>query len=240
MSIVDKIKAHLSYERLNEDDEPFGTTLLPGLSAAEIAHVEELIKCRVSDEVRELLNYCGGFHEGPMEIVKFTGSDVDGVHPKLNERLRQLSPDGFGNFWCFWSTSVTAGLGPIYYYQHEGPMLFYQSASLIDFVEEYLRFMTPPYASLIDDVHEFRIKPIKELDRDLKSHAVAVSAGDEVLRSLAVSLPADLLFYDFRAAKIGDGIDFKGLEIVDIHLVDPILVVKRTRGWLEKIISIGK
>jgi hypothetical protein len=58
-------------------------------------------------------------------------------------------------------------------------MIFYQSSRLVEFVEECVRSMTPPFKSLIDDVHEFRLKPIRDLNSDLIERDVAISSGDD-------------------------------------------------------------
>lgn len=238
MTIVDRITEHLRNPPLNEDGEPFGTTLLPPLSAEEISALERIFGCAIGSETRALLSHCGGFREGVMEIVDFKGEEARYVRKALQGRFREISPDGYGNFWFYWTSATNSNLGPIYYYQHEGPMLFYQSDSLIDFVGEYLRFMTPPYDSQINDVHEFKLKPLGQLNLDLIERTVALASEDSEMRTFAESVPENSLLYDFRGAKIGDGIDLEKLELISIHSKLPLLAVKPRKGLMAKISSL--
>ncbi len=235
--IVAQIKTHLSNPPLDEDGEPYAMKLLPPLDAASMATLAARSKSTLSDDVKKLLAFCGGFENGALENVDFQGEDAKWILPSLNGHLICIAPDGYGNFWCYWKTAVNAHLGPIYYYQHEGPMLFYQSPTLIDFVAEYLKFMTPPYQSLIDDVHEFRLKPLKEINRDCLTSVQAAVASNPMLREFAAAAPKDCVFYDFTTAKVGDGVDLKSYEIAAIHPVLPILALSPRQGLLQRLFS---
>lgn len=238
MSIVDCIQAYMDHPHPDEDGEDRGTKLLPPLTPGEIADYEKELGCTFTPAMRELLGYCGGFEEGPMEIIGFRGKAADYLLGPFRGRFRQIAPDGFGNFWFHWLPAVNGELGPVYYYQHEGPMLFFQSARLEDFVSECLRFMTPPYASLIDDVHEFRIKPINELNRDLREPGVVKGSEDPEIRDFLAGLPADALVQDFREARVGDGIDLAKLDVIALHPTLPLLAVKPRKGLLSGLASL--
>ena len=241
MNIIERITEHLREPPLNEDGEPFGLTLMRGLSDETIASREREFGCTFNNEVRALLSHCGGFEGVATEWVHFDGAIENySALPRLKGRMREISPDGYGNFWFQWGTSVNADLGPIYYYMHEGPMLIYQCDGIVEFVKEYLRFMTPPYDSLLDDVHEFRLKPTQDLNLDLIERAKAVESADATLSSFAASMPEECSIYDFRGAKPGDGIDLLNLEIVGVRPKEPILAVARRRGLFERIFSAFK
>lgn len=237
MSLIERISAHVRNPPSNEDGEPFVTKPLPGLSAEDTAAFERSIGCKLSPETRELLSYCGGFDGGAMECVNFKGTEAPYVPKPLAGRILEISPDGYGNFWFYWAPGITPDLGPIYYYDHEGPVLVYQTGRLIHFVDEYLKFMTPPYASLIDDIHEYRLKPHKNLNLDLISKAAAVSGADKELATFAQSLPEDAQVYDFRSAKPGDGVDLRNLNVVAAHPSLPIIGLQRPSGWIRRLFS---
>lgn len=220
-----------------EGGEDRGTKLLPGLSADEIADFERACGCTFTPEIRELLGFCGGFEEGPMEIIEFKGEMFDPI-PSLAGRICHIAPDGFGNFWFHWVPHITANLGPIYYYQHEGPMLIYQSPSMVDFVSECLRFMTPPFSSLIDDVHEFRLKPVQELNRELRSKDSLLTSPDPVIRDFLAPLPNQALICDFRNARPGDGVDLMKMDITALHPTLPILALQPRRSLFGRLTSL--
>lgn len=235
--IVAQIKTHLSNPPLDEDGEPYAMKLLPPLDATAVTALESRYNCMLTDDVKTLLAFCGGFENGAIENVDFQGEDAKWILPSLNGRLICIAPDGYGNFWCYWKTAVNAHLGPIYYYQHEGPMLFYQSPTLIDFVTEYLKFMTPPYLSLIDDVHEFRLKPLKDINCDCLTSAQAAASANPLLQEFAASASKDCLFYDFTAAITGDGVDLKSYDVAAVHPVQAILALSPRQGLLQRFFS---
>ncbi len=239
MSTAKIISDYMAAPCPNEDGEEHGTKLLPALSATEISELETTYGCRFTEDVRELLMYCGGLEEGPMEIIDFRGSETDYLLPSLRGRFRTISPDGFGNFWFYWTSHVGPALGPVFYYQHEGPMIFYQSDGIGDFVRECIRFMTPPYASLIDDVHEFRLRPLRTLNDDLVSRDTVLARADHELSDFASHLPSDALIFDFRSSKVGDGVDLAKLHVIALHPKYPVLAVRRRLGligWLTSLI----
>lgn len=206
--------------------------MLPAIPASRITALEQELGQPVSAEIKELLEYCGGIEGGALEGMTFIGKRARYAYPpSMKQRFLEFAMDGFGNFWFYWQPIASNGLGPIFYYQHEGPMLFYQSANLVDFIDEWMRFTTPPYKSLIDDVHEFRIKPIKELNLDLLDRSIVMSGGDEVLKEFICAREDDVLVYDFRRAEIGDGVDLRKLDLIAVHERYPILAVRRRDGW---------
>jgi hypothetical protein len=156
----------------------------------------------------------------------------------MKGRFQNLGNDGLGNFWFVWNSHVHEGFGPVYYYMHEGPILLFQSDDMEVFVRECLRMMTPPYASLIDDLHEFRLRPIKTLNADLKSRSSVLSGSDATQVEFARTLSEDAQIYDFRGAKPGDGVDLKQLEILAVHPSLPILGVRRRKGLFATVASL--
>jgi hypothetical protein len=237
MNIVEQIKSYMAAPSPDEDGEDRGTRLLPPLSADEIATMERSFGCAFTPEVKALLEFCGGFEEGPMEIIEFKGEVADYLMPALNGRFYCIAPDGFGNFWFHWASCVNARLGPVYYYQHEGPMLMYQSDGIEAFVSECLRFMRPPYASLIDDVHEFRLRRTSTFNDDLKSRDAIRDARSD-LADFVAGFDEDVSFYDFRGAKPGDGVDLAKLNVIALHPDLPVLAVKKRKTLAGRIASL--
>ncbi|MEJ2201324.1 MAG: SMI1/KNR4 family protein [Desulfuromonadaceae bacterium] len=241
MNLPEKITALLNSNPVDEDGEPYDSKLLPGMTPSEISDLENKLGFELPNQTKELLLFAKGIEEGPMELTEFIGSPTEYLYiidPK--KTYLQVSTDGFGNIWFYDFDSSSSDLGPIYYYQHEGPMVFYQSKNIIEFMEESLRFMTPPYESLIDDVHEFRIKPINELNKDLIPAVQARNHSDKIIREYAAGFSEQVLFYDFRNAKAGDGFDMARMKGVDRHPDFPIYVLEPVPTFMSKIKSLFK
>lgn len=234
MDLAEALRAYLASPSLDEDGEDRGTRLLPPLSAAEIDDVARRCGGTLAPEVRALLAFSAGLEEGPMELIEFAGSEEKWYFPPLENRTFQIAPDGYGNVWCHWKTWTDGRLGPVLYYQHEGPMLLYQCDDMATFVHECLRFMRPPYASLIDDLHEFRLRPVRSLNDDLMTREATLAAAPD-LADFVDGVEGETLFRDLRGAKPGDGIDFAGYDVVAVHPVYPVFAVRRRRRWHERI-----
>lgn len=234
MDLVDALRAYLASPSPDEDGEDRGTRPLPPLSEAEIEEVARRCGGTFAPEVRALLAFSAGLEEGPMELVEFAGSEAGPYFPSLEGRTYQIAPDGFGNAWCHWTTWTDGRLGPVLYYQHEGPMLLYQCDDIATFVRECLRFMRPPYESLIDDLHEFRLRPVRSLNDDLMTReSILVAAPD--MADFVAGVEGEALFRDLRGAKPGDGIDFAGYDVVAVHPVFPVFAVRRRRRWHARL-----
>ena len=237
MNIVDEIRAYMAAPSPDEDGEDRGTRLLPPLSTDEIAAMERSFGCTFTPEVKALLAFCGGFEEGPMEIIEFKGELADDLLPALNGRFHCIAPDGYGNVWFLWAPCVGERLGPVYYYQHEGPMLMFQCDGIEAFTSECLRFMRPPYDSLIDDVHEFRLRNMGTFNDDLKTRDAMRDAKPD-LADFVAGFDEDVSFYDFRGAKPGDGVDLANLDVVALHPDLPVLAVRKRKTLAGRIASL--
>jgi hypothetical protein len=236
MSIVQRIQEHLANPPLTEDGESWETKPSPPFSADEIAAMEGGLGYPLPPETRALLEFCSGFDEGALECFDFRGWADTYAYPKcLRERFQRIAIDGAGNFWFYWKGAGTGDLGPVFYYHHEGPMIFYQCDSLVQFVDEWMRYMTPPYEGLIHEVYEFRIKKRKEINSDLLTREAVMASGDAVLREFAELLEQDAMVYDFRNAKPGDGVDLRYLDFIAAHPKWPILAVRGRATFLRKL-----
>lgn len=237
MDPAEALRAYLASPSPDEDGEDRGTRALSPLSEAEIEAVAQRCGGALAPELRMLLAYSAGLEGGPMELVEFAGSEERLYFPPLEDRTYQIAPDGFGNAWCHWATWINDRLGPVLYYQHEGPMLLYQCDDMATFVHEYLRFMRPPYESLIDDLHEFRLRPVRSLNDGLMSRESILAAAPD-LADFVAGVEGDAQFRDLRGAKPGDGIDFAGYDVIAVHPVFPAFAVRRRKRWRERLAGI--
>ena len=236
LPVISKIKELIASVPVDENGEKLGTEMLSGFTLTEIENLESEIGITFCSEIKELLLFCKGLREAPMEYVDFTGGFANYYH-LLDEKdfiYREISADGFGNSWFFIQDLCSDKIGPVFYYMHEGPYILYQSENIFDFIDECIKFCKAPYVSLIDDVHELRLKPIKELPNDLISKSEALK-GDQTLSQFASKFNDNTVFFDFRTAKIGDGFDLVKFEAVDRCELGPIFALTEKQSIMKKI-----
>jgi hypothetical protein len=237
MAIVETLSHYMANPSPDEDGQDHGTSLLARLPEDAIRGLEEHYGCSFNHEVRDLLRFCGGLINGPMEMINFTGSDGDPGVGWMTGRVREIASDGFGNFWFLWLPHVNEKLGPIYYFQHELPAILLQSHGIVEFVTECVKLMTPPYKSLIDDVHEMQIGEHAWHIQKLKPAQDLSVVSDPALADFLSTLPDDAGVYDFRSSKIGDGIDLSRFNIVAVHDTLPVMAVQKHVGVISRFLS---
>lgn len=140
----------------SEDGEPITLKLLPGLSESEIAKFESSLPCPPPTEIRDLLGFCRGFDE-LLESVDFTGLHQGFELRSVFPHGLPIAHDGYGNYWVVDLFSESRSFGPIYFACHDAPVILFQSPTMEHFLVELFKLFTPPFKSLIDDVHEDRI-----------------------------------------------------------------------------------
>jgi len=74
--------------------------------------------------------------------------------------------------------------GPIWYASHDAPVILYQSADLGEFLFELFKMCQPPYKSLVDDVHEDRIRDVWNTNPGVLEHKTCTESPDKVLTSV--------------------------------------------------------
>ena len=241
MNFPEKIKTFLETNPLDEDGEPYDVQFLPGMTCEEIQTFERKLGFPLPKATKELLAFSKGIEGGPMEIIEFAGEPIDHLYIlETRNTYLQLSSDGFGDVWFYDFDSTSNDLGPIYFYMHEGPVISYQCKNIIEFMEEVIRFMTPPFKSLIDDVHEFRIKPINALNQDLIAIPDARNHSDPIVRDFSRQFHDNALLYDFRNAVPGDGFDMRKLRGIARHDEYPIYALEPRPSLFSKVAGLFK
>mgnify|MGYP001493706332 CR=1 FL=1 len=221
----------------DDDDLDFVLSLKPGLRDEEIRDVERKWPCPLPDEMRELLAYCSGLENGPLECLDF--DDTDGPIQDTFEMVptcMNVGEDGFGNGWVLELWPDSKVLGPVWYVCHDAPVLLYQSDTFSEFLLELFKMHEAPYKSLVDDVHEDRIRDVWNTNPDVVSVEDCRMSGDDVLRSFANELPDGHLVIDLRDAKSGDGFSWGRMVLETISRCGQhqIFGFKRQVGIIER------
>lgn len=194
----------LAAELTDDGGEAVELGVLPGMSSTEIADAERTLGYPYPPAVRALLTRTRGL-DGLLEEIDFAGL-IDGqALDELFPHTATIAADGMGNFWAVDLLRVNEGWGPIWYLSHDPPVALLQCDTLASFLDELVRMHTPPYRSLIDDVHEDRLYQIGRSHRGALSIADA-RAGDAELAAFAAELDDSWTVVDARLATPGEGI----------------------------------
>jgi cell wall assembly regulator SMI1 len=237
MNPIDIIRDAQARELIDEDGEAVRLELLPGLDETDLSEFEMSLPCTLPEEIRELLCFCRGF-DGVIEQVDFTGRDLAFEAEDLFPHGVPIAADGYGHFWVVDLSPDAIGFGPIWFACHDAPVLLYQSANLSEILMELFRMYEPPHKSLVDDVHEDRIRQVWRTNPGVLDHQDCVESEDPVLREFAGSLDPTFEIIDLRAAKAGDGFSWGRYgpnSVVRRHGYYPVFAYKHKKGLFERL-----
>jgi hypothetical protein len=205
MKPIDVIRAAQSKALTDEDGEQIELSLLPGLDDAAVQAFEASLPCPLPAEIRDLLHFCRGFEGVVADLVDFTGQDTMFEQRTVFPHGVPIASDGFGNFWVVDLSSASTIFGPIWFACHDPPVILYQSADVTVFLAELFKTCQPPYESLVDDVHEDRLRNVWRTNPGVLTYGQCAQAADDVLREFAAGLDASYQVIDLRKAEPGDG-----------------------------------
>ncbi len=236
---LDIVRDARSRKLVSADGESVDFVLSPGLSAFEIAKLEAELPCTIPPSIRELLEFCRGF-SGPVELVDFTGASFDVELSDMFPHGLPIAADGFGNFWVADLAPDSRDVAPIYFHCHDAPVLLYQSASLSDFLAELFKLAEPPFASLVDDVHEDRLFQVWRDNPGVATFEECVASSDDVLKAFAERLDETYLVIDMRESEIGFGFSwgrYGPQTVVRRHGTEPVFAYQIKRGWVSRLLG---
>lgn len=237
-SLVEIIKIAEDASFVDSDGDEIVFEPMPGLSAEEIDHFARSLPCPLPEDVRHLLAYTRGFEGVVADVVDFTGeSMLFGLEDVFLYAL-PIASDGFGNYWVIDLNAQSQEFGPVYFACHDAPVILHQSKTLVEFLVELFRHCTPPYESLVDDVHEDRLHNVWRKNPDVLSHAEAVQHSDQIVSEFAQSLDESWSIIDLRGATPGMGFSWGryGPKTQIARLGElPVFAYKRPRGLLQKL-----
>jgi hypothetical protein len=243
MKLVEIIHSALAQELINEDGESLEISLLAGLTPEQISAFETKIGFTLSPDIRELLEFTNGIEGGSLEAVDFTSSnDYVSIEEKSEFGWMTLgiAADGYGNHWGYVLSKNSRDLGPIYYFCHDAPVFLYQSPNLAHFLTEMFKMCRPPFKSLIDDVHEDRLKEVWLDNPDLVAVEDARAMDDEVISDFALTLPDGWKLIDLREPEIGAGFSWGRCKEFRRHPDEMIFALHfkepgRFSRWLRRL-----
>jgi len=211
--------------------------MLPALNEKEINEFEEHLPCRLPAEVREVLHHCRGFFGAATEPVDFTGRNNSFEMLEIFPHGIPIAADGYGNFWVVDLLPDSKDFSPIYFACHDAPVILLQSLSLQHFLVELFKLSTPPYQSVINDVHDDLLFDVLRKNPAVRSYEDCLTSGDSILKDFAESLDTNYEFADLRNSQIGFGFSW-GRYGPDLDIrrcgTLPIFAVMRKKGFFKR------
>lgn len=204
MTPLDLIRDAMNKEFRSEDGETLKLKLLPGLSESEIAAFESGLPCPLPPEIRDLIKFCRGFND-LLESISFTGMEGGFGLESIFPHGLSIAHDGYGNYWVVDLLPDSKNFGPIYFACHDAPVILFQSPSLEHFLTEIFKMFTPPFKSLIYDVHEDRIFDVWRKNSNVLSHDECFASSDPQLSAFAKELDSSYQVVDLRNPCVGFG-----------------------------------
>jgi hypothetical protein len=183
--------------------KPLSPNFRPGLPEDKLRHIEAQLDAPLPDDLRELAIHCGGI-EGLEFEINFAGSDGFGME-EIFPRCHTIADDGCGNFWIVDVSSRPENTAQVFFACHDAPVILYQCGSISGFLTELVRLHTPPYNSLLAEVHEDRVHHVWRTNPGTSDYVTALKSSDATIRSFAATLDERFLLIDLRSPQPGMG-----------------------------------
>jgi cell wall assembly regulator SMI1 len=207
MDPIAEIERARKAQLVDEDSYAVELVVEPPAHQDEIAALEQELGLPLPRELRALLQHTKGL-DGVLDIVDFTGRTLDVALEDSFLSGLPIAADGYGNFWVADLTPHERDVARVFFACHDAPVILFQSPSIGHFLHEAFRMLTPPHASLVDDVHEDRLHNVYRTNPGVISHDQAQHSEDEALIAFAATLDDDFEIVDLRDAPIGMGLSW--------------------------------
>jgi hypothetical protein len=201
---VERLRAAAESGLVDEDGGAVTVELLPGLSEAEIAAVQEQFPVPLPAELVRLMTVTRG--ADALLGLDLTGEPHSIEISELLPAGLPVAADGYGNFWMLDLTPDTTKVAPVFFACHDAPVLLYQAPDLATFVDELVKGYEPPHRSLVDDVHEDRLHDVWRSRPGAVPQPVAAVSRDAGLREFAETLDEAWTLVDLRQRQVGMGV----------------------------------
>ena len=106
------------------------------------------------------------------------------------------------------------------------------------FLKELFKLSEPPFASLVDDVHEDRLFDVWRANPGVKSYEECIGSGDDDLKTFAEELGPKFRVVDMRKPEIGFGFSWGRYgpnTVVRRYGMKPIFAYEQRRGFLSRL-----
>lgn len=204
MNPTEQLKALLTETYIDEDGDEYKIELMPGLTDAEITHLESILpQQKIPIEVRELLHLTKGFDFYGFDTITFNGYGQFGLE-EIFPNIVEIAHDGAGNFWII-DINSKGDWGNVFYACHDPAVIVKHSVDLSEFLQHIDEYGKKPRRSHLGRIYDQVVYDIwNKLPSFTEIHD-AIEVDDEILKNFALSLPNNYLIIDLRNAPTGSG-----------------------------------
>jgi len=221
-----------------------GIKLLEPFTTEALVQFESSLPCAIPAEVRELLQYCGGFDIGFGEdaiadgVFFLAGGDAPD-YEGISQHSVTIARDGDGNYWMIDLTAQSTEFGPIFFASHDPPVFVFQSETLSHFLKEIFKLGNDPWTSEISEVHNKYSIEVWSKNPGILTYDQCLVGSDPDLHAFAKSLNESHLFFDLRNPSLGAGFSWgmDGADTVCKRFGDKRIfaVQKKERSWFQRL-----
>lgn len=207
MSILKELQRLAGLTYTNDDGEPRQLKLKPPLAEQEWKVLRGQLPCPIPADVEEALGFSRGLDnaEHVSEGVDLSGLSISGQYlEEFAPHALAIADDGCGNSWSLDLQPHSKGWGPVFFFCHDPPVLIYQFASVLEFLQQLER--TPQQSELGQACHNWRHRIWRD-NPLVADHAWALGADAE-MAIWAKELGPGWEFVDLRQPKPGDGVSW--------------------------------
>lgn len=240
MEPIDVIREAQAKELTDEDGNSVDLDLLPGLDDAAIREFEASLPCKLPGPIDKLLHFCRGFEGIVADQVDFTGQEMMFWEQTIFPHGLPIASDGYGNSWVVDLSPESTEFGPIWFACHDAPVILYQSDDISEFLSELFKMCQPPHKSLVDDVHEDRVRRVWRTNPGVLAYDECKASTDEVLREFAAILDPTYQIIDLRGARPGDGFSwgrYGPKTVIRRYGYHPVFAYQRKEGFLRRLLK---
>lgn len=173
-----------------------GVTLNPPLSRAQIDDLERQTRASLPDEIRDLVQYTGGFTVDEFAVI--FGGDESFEFESVVPRGIPIAKDGAGNFWVV-DVRANGAWGPVLFVAHDPPVIIIQAPDVAAFIEQVFT------AGDVTHLSEPYVTDVWKRNPYVMSRHQALASTDDALRSFAQELSDAFVIADLRNAGVGQG-----------------------------------
>ncbi|MGN6419900.1 MAG: SMI1/KNR4 family protein [Pseudobacter sp.] len=197
---------------------------------------------RLPENVKELLRFARGFQLSEYEEFDFTGIGRFGLEDIFPHSI-ELAGDGAGNFWII-DVKSNGDWGPVYYAEHELPVIVKQADSLQVMLEQLYQDCKNRNKDSFYYVVEDNIDEVNEAPgRGLMNMDEARQSGDPVLLAISNQYGDNFAIADLRNKPNGAGFncgvygkgdrDYEAIRYKE----EPIWIFekKKNKGFLSRL-----
>ena len=177
---------------------------MPGLPSIDVAELQKSLPSPLPDEIIELISYSAGFDISPNRSLRFTGVPGFSFASLLPYSVALLG-DGAGNFWAADINPLNGAWGPIFFVNHDPPVIVLQEVNVGSFISQLVAPNETSAEGGFDEVLARAVNRIWRADPWLVSADKARSCLDANLSAFVDQLPTNYCIADLRAKEIGSG-----------------------------------